>query len=163
MMMLKMKMIHQVKKRKVNLVVNKDKNRKLIFKKLKMKMVLIRNIFLFSKKLIFQISEQNDEIDTKKKTTTTNRKAKGPGSSKKQAASIENEEIPINDELKLSEDDEATDEKTKGATAKKGPAKRSAPASGKKPAVTSTKKKSQNDEPFEDRTNDEVEHHTEDG
>jgi len=88
----------------------------------------------------------------------TNRKGKGPSASKKQPTSIENEETPVNDELKLSEDDEPT----KGATAKKGPTKRTAPASGKKTAVTSTKKKGQNDEPFDDHTNDEVENNIED-
>jgi len=37
------------------------------------------------------------------------------------------------DDLKISEDDEAIDEKSKStATTKKGPIKRSAPASGKK-------------------------------
>jgi len=102
-------------------------------------------------------TEQIDEIDTKKKTTT-NRKGKGPASSKI-------EETPVNDELKLSEDDEPPmDEKSsKGATAKKGPTKRTAPASGKKIGATATKKKAgQIDEPFDDRTNDEVENNPED-
>lgn len=68
----------------------------------------------------------------------------------------ENEETPANDDLKLSEEDEPTDEKSKTTAAKKGPTKRSAPASGKKTAaVPSAKKKGQTDEPFEDRTNEE--------
>jgi len=150
-----MKMIHQIKKQKVNQVVNKDKKIKLIFKKLKMKMVMIKNI-LFLKKLIFVILEQIDE-----KKITTNRKVKGPASSKKQVSEIE--ETPVNDELKLSEDEEITDDKSKGATAKKATTKRSAPASGKKAGVTAAKKKGQIDEPFEDRTNDEIENITEDG
>jgi len=111
---------------------------------------------IFKTKLIFVILEQIDE-----KKTTTNRKGKGPVSSKKQVS--ETEETPVNDELKLSEDDETTDDKSKGATAKKAPTKRSAPASSKKAGVTSAKKKVQNEEPFEDRTNDEVENTAEDG
>jgi len=128
--------IHQVKKLKVKLVENKDKKNK-----------------------TNPPEAENERNDEKK---TTNRKGKGPGSSKKQPTSIENEDTPINDELKLSEDDEPTDEKSKGATAKKGPTKRTAPASGKKTGVTSAKKKGQNEEPFDDRTNDEVENNTED-
>jgi hypothetical protein len=109
------------------------------------------DLFFKNKKLIFKILEQHDE----KQKITINRKGKNPVSSK-------NEETPINDDLKLSEDDETTDDKMKGAIAKKAPTKRSAPASSKKTGVTSAKKKGQNDEPFDDRTNDEVENNTED-
>jgi hypothetical protein len=126
-------------------------------------MVIIINIS-FSKINIFLLLEQIDEIDTKKKTTTTTgRKGKGPGSSKKQPTITENEELPVNDELKLSEDEEPVEDKSK-TTTKKAPTKRSAPASGKKTTVASTKKKGQTDEPFEDQTNvEEIENNTDDG
>jgi hypothetical protein len=55
------------------------------------------------------------------------------------------------------------DEKSKGTTGKKAATKRTVPASGKKTTVTSAKKKGQTDEPFDDRTNDEVENNAEDG
>ena len=50
----------------------------------------------------------------------------------KQLPSNDNDETPVNDELKLSEDDEPTDDKSKGVAAKKGATKRTVPASGKK-------------------------------
>jgi hypothetical protein len=112
--------------------------------------------------MIFLCVELNDESDTKKKPATA-RKGKGPGSSKKQAAAIETEAAPTNDDLKLSEDEEVADDKSKAETTKKGATKRSAPASGKKTGVASAKKKGQNEEPFEDRTNDEVGNNSEDG
>ena len=156
--MSKMKTIHQVKKRKLNPAVNQHRKRKLILQKLKMRMVMLINYFLWQrKKLIPIISEQNDESDAKKKATT-NRKGKGPASSKKQvAASNETEETPVNDEPKLSEDDEPVDEKSKTTTGRKAATKRTVPASGKKTAATSAKKKGQTDERFDDRTNADVE------
>ncbi|CAF1568609.1 unnamed protein product, partial [Adineta steineri] len=64
-------------------------------------------------------------------------------------------EKSTNDDLKLSEDEEEIANDKSKTTTKKGPTKRSAPASGKKTTISSTKKKGQTDEPFEDRTNDE--------
>lgn len=54
--------------------------------------------------------------------------------------------------------------KSKGTTTRKAPTKRSAPASGKKTAAagTSTKKKGQTDEPFDDRTNEDIDESPED-
>ena len=71
--------------------------------------------------------------------------------------------MAANDDLKLSEDDETPEEKSKGATGKKAPTKRSAPASGKKATAASAKKKGQTDEPFDDRTNEDVDETPEDG
>jgi hypothetical protein len=109
-----------------------------------------------------------DETDTttSDKKNSTGRKGKASGTSKKQSENVENDD-PAKDDLNLSEGEDSADDKQGSATTKKGPTKRSASSSGKKAGTTTGKKRSAEDEPFDDRTNDhdsaEAEFNSEDG
>ena len=83
-------------------------------------------------------------------------KVKVLGSSKKQTGKTEKSENDDSnkDNLNLSEGEDSADDKQTDATTKKGATKRSAPSSDKKTGATTGKKRSADDEPFEDRTND---------
>jgi len=103
------------------------------------------------------MKDENDPATSDKKKTT-GRKGKAGGASKKTS---ENDD-PANNDLNLSEGDDSADDKQ----VKKGPTKRSAPSSDKKTGTTNSKKRSAEDGPFEDRTNDndsaEAEYNSED-
>jgi len=109
-----------------------------------------------------------DESDTatSDKKNSTGRKGKASGVSKKKSENTENAD-PAKDDLNLSEGEDSADDKQDNTTTKKGPTKRTAPSSNKKTGATTGKKRSAEDEPFEDRTNDddsaEAEYNSEDG
>jgi hypothetical protein len=113
--------------------------------------------------------KDESETPASDKKNTTGRKGKSPGSSKKQTEKTEKSENddPAKHDLSLSEGEDSADDKQNDATTKKGPTKRSAPSSDKKTGATTGKKRSAEDEPFEDRTNDnntaEAEFNSEDG
>jgi hypothetical protein len=104
------------------------------------------------------MKDENDPATSDKKKPT-GRKGKAGGASKKTS---ENDD-PANEDLNLSEGEDSADDKQ----VKKGPTKRSAPSSDKKTGTTNSKKRSAEDGPFEDRTNDndsaEAEYNSEDG
>jgi hypothetical protein len=98
--------------------------------------------------------KDESEAPASDKKTTTGRKGKSPGSSKKQTGKNEKSENsdPAKNNVDLSEDEESADDKPNDATTKKGPTKRSAPSSDNKTGTTTGKKRSAEDEPFDDRT-----------
>jgi len=97
------------------------------------------------------MKDENDTATSDKKNST-GRKGKASGPSKKQSENDENDD-PAKDDLNLSEGEDSADDKPTSTTTKKGPTKRSAPSSDKKTGATTGKKRSAEDEPFEDRTN----------
>jgi len=119
----------------------------------------------------YLLLEMKDESDTatSDKKNSTGRKGKANGASKKKPENTENAENddPAKDDLNLSEGEDSADDKQDNTTTKKGPTKRAAPSSNKKTGTTTGKKRSAEDEPFEDRTNDndsaEAEYNSEDG
>jgi hypothetical protein len=111
------------------------------------------------------MKDESDATISDKKTST-GRKGKTNDVTKKQSENAENTD-PTNDDLNLSEGEDSADDKQDNTTTKKGPTKRSAPSSDKKIGATTGKKRSAEDEPFEDRTNAddsaEAEYNSEDG
>jgi hypothetical protein len=112
-------------------------------------------LFLFRFKCSQLCLEMKDESDAavSDKKTPIGRKGKATSTTKKGSENDENAD-PIDENLNLSEDeDSADDTKENTTTTKKGPTKRSAPSSDKKTGATTGKKRSAEDDPFDDRTN----------
>ena len=100
--------------------------------------------------------EMQDESDASASTgkKSNARKGHASGSSKKSSGNAENDDDSMDEDLDLSEGETPSSGKKTAASTKKGPTKRSAPSSGQKTGAKTGKKRSADDEPFEDRTND---------
>ncbi len=158
-------MHHPARKLKVNPVVNKVKKIKLQKKKTMIKksimIMVIIDYLSFSLKSCLEMKDESDAAISDKKTTV-GRKGRTAGATKKRSENADS----ATDDLNLSEGEDSADDK-ENTTTKKGPTKRSAPSSDKKTGATTGKKRSAEDEPFDDRTNAddsaEAENNSEDG